>query len=111
MKEPTFDSAGYPTDDTLEEIENWEIKTAQDAIDLMEYVGQAWYYPHYWRVERGWFNAQGKKEVHYIFSTGGWSGNESLVGAMEQNLMLNILGPWSWQRGGHYEYRLAEPET
>ena len=109
MKEPTFTADGYPTDDTLEEIENWEIKTAQDAIDVMEYVGMAWSYPKYWDVKRDVPNEWGRKEARYIFSTGGWSGNESLVGALENNVILNMLGAWSWQRGGHYEYRLREP--
>jgi hypothetical protein len=106
--EPTFTADGYPTDDTLEAIESWGIKDFQDAIDLMEFVGMAWSYPDRWKVERQWEDDLGHKKARYIFSTGGWSGNEDLVGAMENNPMLRILGPWSWQRGGHYEYRLPE---
>lgn len=35
------------------------------------------------------------------FSTGGWSGCEDLIGAVEANLALSYYIR-SWQRGGHY---------
>lgn len=110
MNEPTFDKDGYPTDETLLAIARWEINDAQDAIAVMEFVSKAWNYPEYWTVERHWEDDLGHKKARYVFSTVGWSGNESLVSAMEENAMLQILGPWSWRRGGHYEYRLPEPK-
>lgn len=105
MNEPTFDRDGYPTDETLDRIENWEVKTFSDALDAMDFVGRAWYYPDRWERRTTGHPITARREVEYAFSTGGWSGNESLVGAIEKNTMLQMLGAWSWQRGGHYVYR------
>jgi len=110
MKTPAMTPDGYPTEGTLDIIRRWEIVTAQDAIDAMEYVGQAWSYPTHWTVERGWNDDLGHPKARYVFSTGGWSGNEELVEAIEANVMLQTLGAWSWRRGGHYEYRFREPD-
>ena len=37
-------------------------------------------------------------------STGGWSGNEDLIGAMQNNAMLWIMTWVSSRRGGHYTF-------
>lgn len=119
MKEPTFDANGYPTEDTIEAIEMWgvddeAVPTPGMLEALMDFVGRAWSYPNYWEKTRDFVDPEypgDRPHVRYVFSTGGWSGNESLVSAMENNLMLAIMGPWSWRRGGHYEYRLPQEET
>ena len=41
------------------------------------------------------------------FSTGGWSGQEALVNAVEHGLPGTFY-LWSWRRGGHYEFRVRE---
>lgn len=103
--EPTFDRDGYPTEETLAAITAWEIKTFADCVEAMDFVGGAWKYPEYWEKTGGRDNFTHKEEIIYIFSTGGWSGNESLVSAIEGNAILQSIGAWSWRRGGHYEYR------
>lgn len=40
--------------------------------------------------------------IRYTFSTGGWSGNEDLIRAMEQNWMIWSLTWVQSRRGGHY---------
>lgn len=109
MQEPTFDADGYPTDETLEKIKKWEIKTFQDIRDAMEFIHKAWRYDA-WEytpdVEGKEFKGQPAQDI-YVFSTYGWSGNESIVGALQTNDMLRMLGAWSWRRGGHYEYRFS----
>jgi hypothetical protein len=108
--EPTFDREGYPTIETYDKIADWPINTFQDAIDAMEFVGRAWYYPEYWEVSENWTDPDYSKKVRrYVFSTGGWSGNETLISAIESNIMLQALGAYSWRKGGHYEYRFTEP--
>lgn len=46
MREPSFTKEGYPTDETLEIIEKWEIKDIEkDCEDLLSYICAAWKYP------------------------------------------------------------------
>ena len=111
MSDATFDADGYPTDETLERIRTWDIKTPADMAEVMDFAGRAWSYPKYWEcnpafVEDDWTGPYRQ----YVFSTGGASGNESIVHAIEQNQMLQIIGAWSWRRGGHYEYRFPIEE-
>lgn len=112
MSEPTFDADGYPTDETLARIREWPIDTMAAAAAAMDFVGRAWSYPKYWECEAEWPDPDWPSHPRrrYVFSTGGWSGNEDLVGAIEANQMLQMIGAWSWRRGGHYEYRFPLPE-
>ena len=115
LTEPTFDKDGYPTEETLERIKTWPIDVMNDAHAAMEFVGQAWKWPDWgWEVDPDFRDPDflDRPVRRYVFSTGGWSGNESLVNAIEANWMLQMLGAWSWRRGGHYEYRFpAEDPT
>lgn len=108
MIEPTFDRDGYPTDETLERIRTWDVKTFTDMAEAMDFAGRAWSYPDRWdciESETDPDSGHWPPSRVYRFSTGGWSGNESIVSAIEGNQMLQIVGAWSWRRGGHYEYR------
>ena len=52
---------------------------------------------------------QGKNETRYFdISTGGWSGNEEILGAMRRNILLWRLTWEMARRGGHYRFRVAE---
>lgn len=50
----------------------------------------------------------GHKIKLIAYSTRGWSGQESLVGALEAG-PIGWLYLWAWQRGGHYEFRVPVP--
>jgi len=43
-------------------------------------------------------------------STGGWSGNEELIGAMRMNFILWSQWWWSSRRGGHYVFARKDPD-
>lgn len=103
---PDFDADGYPTEGTLDAIRDWPIDTLADMEAAMDFAGSAWRYDA-WSKERGWTDPDdgNRPRVRYVFSTYGWSGNESIVDAIEGNQMLQMIGAWSWRRGGHYEYR------
>lgn len=111
MNEPSFDADGYPTEQTLDLIRKWAVVTADDAIAAMDFAGAAWSYPDRWTKEIGWRDPDWptSPQVRYTISTGGWSGNEDVIAAIETNQMLQMLGWWSSRRGGHYEYRFIEP--
>lgn len=103
----TSEPIDYPTEETLERIRTWPLDSLADFEAGMDFAGAAWSYPQYWAKERGWLDPEtGTRPcLRYMFSTGGWSGNESIVNAIEANTLFQIIGAWSWRRGGHYEYR------
>ena len=91
-----LDEDGYPTGDILQYIS--KIRSDQSHKEILELVKDLWCYPTYVTVE----------EDTYTFCTGGWSGNESLISAMQQNLLF-----WSfcWEmskKGGVHVFKLKE---
>ena len=106
MTEPTFDKDGYPTDDTLDRVRTWPMDSPSDMGVLLGFVQIAWTYPDYFtpakRRTRLWKGAELRRL--WRVSTGGWSGNESLINAMQGNLMFWSLAWVSSRRGGHYEF-------
>jgi hypothetical protein len=93
MTEPTFDAKGYPTEETLAFIRNARVR----FNELFKFIQKAWGNGY------GWFHALPDKEgTHYRLVTGGWSGNEEIIGAMQEN---NIFWDLCWQsskRGGEF---------
>lgn len=95
MTEPTFDANGYPSRRTLLAIEQWP----SDEIDnLFRFLRSAWKWREFCRRYRR----------YYSFSTGGWSGNEDLIRALQQNTVAWGLCWVSSERGGHYRFELPE---
>jgi hypothetical protein len=85
----------YPSDDELKKIEAWP--PGGDFADLMEFAKSIW-----WMADWGWH----QKGPIYKVSTGGWSGNEEIIGAMQKNFIF-----WSqcWRvhrTGGHFVFRI-----
>ncbi len=93
MQHPTFDSDGYPTEETLQAIREWP---SENLSGLFRFIGKAWKYSDYWEVEGPVIRAH----------TGGWSGNEDLIGALKRN---PVIWAFCWQeskRGGHYVFEI-----
>jgi hypothetical protein len=97
-----FDSDGYPTDKTLREVRRY----SGPALDFFHSLKAGW-----WHGETGVresSNARdrfGRRIVRFRLHTWGWSGNESLIEAMEKNLMLHLIAWQETRRGGHYIYQ------
>ena len=114
MNEPTFDRDGYPTEETLERIRTWTSPRLKGMVACMDFAGSAWAYPEAWVKDDMAVDEERPKGwpvitfIRYTFSTGGWSGNESIVAAIEANQMVQLVGAYSWRRGGHYEYRFPK---
>jgi hypothetical protein len=84
-----------PTKEELKKIEKW---SAKDCSGLMDFIHGIWEYADcgYWV----------QKDKIYNISTGGWSGNEDIMGALERNWMFWILCWQESRRGGHYIFHV-----
>jgi hypothetical protein len=90
---------GYPTDRFLNGLSKSDAK--QDHKDMLEAVRAIWAYPEFVTVEGD----------TYTFRTGGWSGNESLISALQQNtLFWNFCWEMS-QRGGLHVFTAKQLPT
>jgi len=81
----------YPPESVLKKIQKWDL-TKSHVSELLNYVQQFWEYPD--RFVR-------KKHTLYL-STGGWSGNEDIITALQRNYLFWSLYWYRSQRGGHY---------
>jgi hypothetical protein len=105
--DPELTDGAYPSEETLARI---EVAEAREALLLAE---RAWHYD-------GWATRTLRPEElavvtsggsdgdeEYIrFATGGWSGNESIIGALRKNFMVQAM---CWQmsaRGGLFIYEM-----
>lgn len=98
--EPEFDADGYPTAGMLSKIATWPGGKHPDWSDFFAYIKAAWAY-----AEAGYWK---EKDGVYELSTAGWSGNESIIDAMEKNFVFWPLMWHSSTRGGHYIFRSHE---
>jgi hypothetical protein len=94
-----FDGEGiYPSDEFLEAISKADWKIGFKGIVDFALMGHI--YDTYWDVtDCGEF-------WEYAVSTGGWSGNESIISALKKNQMFWALCWYSSQRGGHHVFRI-----
>jgi hypothetical protein len=84
--------AEYPTDEQLEKISKWD---CNDFHGLMAFIEDIWEYP-----ERG-FDRDGDI---YTLITSGWSGNESIIGALQENFIVWSFYWESSTRGGKHVF-------
>lgn len=100
-----MDPDGYPDEAELERIANWP---ESDLQDLFEFIRARWKYAEseYWNEYEVGAGPAKTRVRCYKLSTGGWSGNESLIDALQQNEMAWLVTWWSSRRGGHYEFRI-----
>ncbi len=93
------DENGYPTRNELLKINRWD--AIHDPRGLLEYVQTIWW------PDGGLVRISGKRVLRVEMHTGGWSGNEEIVGHLEKTMLWRA---W-WQssvRGGH-EYLVVRP--
>ena len=85
MDEPTFDNAGYPTKETLRAIEDWRHDDPHGWFDFCKAAMPTHYAKiHDYVRDDPDFD---RKVRTVIFITGGWSGNEDVLGAMRANTL------------------------
>lgn len=93
-----FDDDGYPTEEFLAHIRDWDFRRGHD--DLLKFAMRGHIYENYWHREM----SDVDHAVWWI-STGGWSGNEDILGALQENVMFWALCWEESRRGGHYKFK------
>lgn len=102
-----LDEHGYPTNEALHYINNWQFICDYGADDtkighlcsdyqgLIDYIKRIWYY------DDCIYEEDGLVEIH----TGGWSGNEDIIHELKktQFWMLRFLAQ---RTGGHYYFKM-----
>ncbi|MFH1226799.1 MAG: hypothetical protein V1701_02710 [Planctomycetota bacterium] len=87
----------YPDSAELKRIQEWD--AINDALGLLEFIKPL--FEEYGRIE-----ITGKMVKRVKMATGGWSGNEEIIGALRRNLMFWPLYWEKSQRGGAYWFRI-----
>ena len=93
----------YPTKREIKQLKTYcgHLRTENAKLDigsLVELLKEIWYMPD-WGIHRS-----GRRfELH----TGGWSGNEEIIGVLEESLFWLMCWERS-ERGGHYYFELPD---
>ena len=104
-----LDTDGYPTDEALDKIRDWDYN---DATGWLNFIKSIW-----WATDWGWTESTGtnvilnEPQYEYHISTGGWSGNEEIIDAMRKNYILWNLAWYEHRRGGHYIFAIREKKV
>lgn len=105
----------YPTDAALDRIKAWPFT---DLAGCLDFVASIWHWPDFGvsnelRPEEAHVVGVEKGQKYLRLATGGWSGNEDIIGAMNDNYMLTAMSWHLTARGGlHiYSYPPTEPEA
>ena len=88
----------YPREEELITIKEWDL-LEKPVIGLLNYVKELWEYD-----DR--FALTGKKVLRLYLSTGGWSGNEDIIAALQQNFLFWSMCWVKHIRGGHYWFEI-----
>lgn len=92
-----MDSDGYPDEEELERIAKWPVWDVEGLIDELK---ELWWHPELVR-------RSGPNNEHLELVTGGWSGNEDLIRALNSNIVFyNVCWELS-RRGGYHLYDLS----
>lgn len=79
-----FDANGYPTEHSLDLIKNWDIT----KNDIFEFLKKLWKFRDGYWTEIKHYNDVNELVLHeYQLSTAGWSGNEDIIQAFQNNFI------------------------
>lgn len=95
------DSGEYPSEETLEFIRNFDCGK-YTCLYLAEFLEQVW-----WAADWG-YTMKGKHKKKLYLSTGGWSGNEDIIDALQSNHVFWSMCWLETRRGGHYTFEIKE---
>ena len=96
----------YPNEEDLERIRSWEINSNADLKQVFEFAFDEDVWNHtYGRISGPEVVECLELEDRYRVSTGGWSGNEDVIGALQENVVWWLFAWHQHTRGGHYVFR------
>ena len=112
METEYLDEDGYPTEAVLDIIKNWQHE--KGWTELLAFVRELWAYTEFWREEKNVTTIDLKNykvvaDVYHV-STAGWSGNESIIMALQENWMFWTFCWEQSNRGGHYIFHVKNNE-
>lgn len=93
----------YPTDNELEKIKTWDFPngvTQKSVSEFFEFIGSIQCVEHYGKLR--------KTKKFWKFATGGWSGNEEIITAIEQNYFFMAVCWYLSKRGGLYWFEHSQ---
>jgi hypothetical protein len=98
-----MDEDGYPLPGTLDLIRMWR---PDDYTGLMQFLVDTWRYDSYiFHDHRRTRSHRGHPlEMRWHVSTGGWSGHEEIISALQENFMFWGVCWEQTRRGGHYQF-------
>lgn len=88
----------------LQQLSGWDVF---DAHNLIKRIKEMWvnqsYIKESWGIDRVWH-----KNPVLIFElhTGGWSGNEEIIKALQDNKLFWLMWWQKTERGGHYTFEI-----
>lgn len=97
-------SYDYPSKQELHWVSAWD----NDLGSWFTYIRSLWWAPEWgWTEERGHDELDERPVTRFRISTGGWSGNEDVIEAMQHSLGWFFTWVQS-RRGGHYIFELPD---
>jgi len=99
------DASGYPTTAALQAIREWTIRSPADCHALLRFVWPLW-----WVAGWGWRERLADNTLRYVLATGGWSGNEDLIRALQANEPFMRAAWVRSEPGGRHTFHVPEPE-
>lgn len=95
-QDPVLGDDGYPAEVELNRIKAWD---PRDLTGLFRYLRVRWAHGSSCWLEL---------ENMFSISTAGWSGNEDLISALQENRPAWSLTWRQSRRGGHYEFEIPK---
>lgn len=96
-----LDDDGYPTQAALLLLKTWNWNDPRGWLALAK---ELWSYPDRFNL------VEEAGRVEYLLSTGGWSGNESVIRAMQENFLLWSSCWVSSARGGKHVLQVRDQD-
>ena len=94
--------AVYPTDKFLKYVKNYDL-SKKSIKTLMDDIESEWWMPSW-----GWKQTRRKDRIIFEVSTGGWSGNEDIIEALQKNELFWCFMFEQSRVGGHYIFSIWE---
>lgn len=101
-----LDNEGYPTDEFLQFIRDFGENTenTMPIMEFIELVCENWHHGDYGYNLHRKYKGKRKFELHTL----GWSGNESIINEIVNNIYLTYcyMKYYQWRMGGHYYFEI-----